>query len=111
MVLHRGGLSCPAGLATGGIPCGTSVIADGAVVSYTTVSPLPLDPSTPPDRLRRDSLGARGGLVSVTLSVPPGCGPTDPRLTRGTLPCGVRTFLPHARRRKGGCLKSEAKRS
>ena len=35
-------------------------------------------------------------MFSVTLSVPAGCCPQDPRLTRGTVPWGVRTFLPRS---------------
>ena len=46
------------------------------VVSYTTISPLP--------RHRR------GGIVSVTLSVPP----QGTLELRGTLPLRARTFLP-----------------
>ena len=56
-----------------------------AVVSYTTISPFSLHP---------DSAGVKGCVFSVTLSVPAGCSPRDPRLTRGALPPGVRTFLP-----------------
>ena len=32
-------------------------------------------------------------MFSVTLSVRSGCCPGDPRLTQGTVPYGVRTFL------------------
>lgn len=37
---------------------------------------------------------AAGGMFSVTLSVAAGLGHAAPPLSRGTLPCGVRTFLP-----------------
>ena len=38
-------------------------------------------------------LASGGGLFSVTLSVGPGFRPCLPRVLRGMLPCGVRTFL------------------
>ena len=38
-------------------------------------------------------LSPGGGLFSVTLSVGPGFRPCLPRVLRGMLPCGVRTFL------------------
>ncbi len=47
--------------------------------------------------------GTEGCVFSVIRSVHAGCGPHNPRFrsrcrepTRGTLPCGVRTFLPDA---------------
>lgn len=40
---------------------------------------------------------AAGGLFSVTLSVAPGFRPAPPRILRGMLPEGVRTFLCWAR--------------
>ena len=58
-------------------------IAPGAVGSYPAVSPLP-------------GACAPGGLVSVTLSVAAGLRPPCPRILRGLLPGGVRTFLPGA---------------
>jgi len=69
------------GLAPGGV-CRAPSVTLGAVVSYTTFSPLP----------RR----RRGGIFSVALSVEEGSLPPPPRFSRGTLPCGVRTFLPLA---------------
>jgi hypothetical protein len=52
---------------------------------------------TPPFHPYRPSRGeARqpAVLFSVTLSVVPGLGRERPRVLRGMLPCGVRTFLP-----------------
>ena len=68
----------------GAIPFGTAVITAGAVVSYTTISPF-----------SRQLLSELSGCIfSVIHSVLPGYCPEDPRLTRGALPYGVRTFLP-----------------
>jgi hypothetical protein len=60
--------------------CRAPALALRAVGSYPAFSPLP-------------SACAWGGLFSVTLSVAPGFRPTPPRLLRGMLPGGVRTFL------------------
>lgn len=60
--------------------CRAPFLAVGAVGSYPAVSPLPLP--------------KRGGLFSVTLSVTAAC-TAAPTLSRGMLPCGVRTFLWH----------------
>jgi len=38
-------------------------------------------------------IAPHGGMFSVTLSVTGALRPQPPRLTRGMLPCGVRTFL------------------
>ncbi len=73
------------GLAPGGV-YRAPIITDGAVVSYTTISPF-----SRPVPINQDGAGC---VFSVTLSVPAGFCPRDPRLTRGALPCGVRTFLP-----------------
>jgi hypothetical protein len=44
--------------------------------------------------LTRDCLAETvGGLFSVTLSIAPDFGPAPPRVLRGMLPVGVRTFL------------------
>ena len=60
--------------------CRAPALALRAVGSYPAFSPLPL-------------ARASGGLFSVTLSVTPGFRPTPPRVLRGMLPDGVRTFL------------------
>ena len=57
------------------------LLALGAVGFYSAFSPLP-------PGLRRG-----GGIFSVTLSVDRDFGPGPPRVLRGMLPCGVRTFL------------------
>ena len=58
----------------------------GAVGSYPAFSPLPpVNPSC--------EVLTAGGLFSVTLSVDRGFRPRLPRVLRGMLPCGVRTFL------------------
>ena len=64
-----------------------SQIAPRAVSSYLAFSTLPVL------RCQRT-----GGVFSVTLSVDPGLGRARPRVLRGMLPYGVRTFLsrlPH----------------
>jgi hypothetical protein len=79
-----------------GIACATIAITDDAVVSYTTFSPF-----------SRFLLAKKPGCVfSVILSVFAGYCLQNPRFiskmrieplltdTRGTLPYGVRTFLP-----------------
>ena len=61
-------------------------VALGAVGSYPAFSPLPsVNPSC--------EVLTAGGLFSVTLSVDRGFRPRLPRVLRGMLPCGVRTFL------------------
>ena len=55
-------------------------IALRAVGSYPAFSPLPRSCD-------------RGGLFSATLSVERNLRPLLPRILRGMLPCGVRTFL------------------
>jgi len=55
-------------------------LAPRAVGFYPAFSPLP-DAETP------------GGLFSVTLSVTSSLGRKRPRILRGTMPGGVRTFL------------------
>ena len=91
------GFSCPV-MTNGhnGIACATIAITDDAVVSYTTFSPF-----------SRFLLAKKTGCIfSVILSVSTGYCLQNPRFlnqtrmeplltnTRGTLPCGVRTFLP-----------------
>ena len=90
-----------------GIAYATIAITDNAVVSYTTFSPL-----------SRFLLAKKPGCVfSVILSVSAGYRLQNPRFlsqtrikplltdTRGTLPCGVRTFLPiSSKMKKSGCL-------
>jgi len=71
------------GLAPCGVLPATDVTA-GAVRSYRTFSPLPLDSSRP---CGRDSLGA----VCFLCHCPSGC---PARALPGALPFGVRTFLP-----------------
>ena len=53
--------------------------------------------------------GFGGGLFSVTLSIAPGLGPTPPRILRGMVPGGVRTFLYPDSRRDSERLPSGAK--
>jgi len=65
------GLSCPGGYPPGG----------GLLPRLFTLT-------TAPKRARR------GGLFSVTLSIDRRLRSGPPRLFRGMLPCGVRTFLP-----------------
>src|SRR6266480_2692760 len=60
-----------------------SQITPRAVSSYLAFSPLPAL------RCQRT-----GGVFSVTLSVNPDLGRDCPRVLRGMLPYGVRTFLP-----------------
>lgn len=67
MVLHRVGFVW------------TAVITAGAVVSYTTISPVSL--SCERDVCFCDTIRSHG------------IWPIRPRFTPGTLPCGVRTFL------------------
>src|SRR4051812_34720433 len=59
-----------------------SPVARRAVGFYPAFSPLP-----------RTTCAARGGLFSVTLSVAASLGPRLPRILRGMVPEGVRTFL------------------
>ena len=66
------------GLAPGGVSPAPDVTI-GAVSSYLAFSPLPRH--------------WRGGIFSVTLSVPRSFRCEVPRCSRGTLLCGVRTFL------------------
>ena len=63
-------------------------LARRAVGSYPAFSPLPRTPC-----------GEPGGIFSVTLSVAPDFRPTRPRILRGMLPGGVRTFLCRGRSR------------
>jgi hypothetical protein len=49
-----------------------------------------------------------GGIFSVTLSVAPGLRRKRPRLLRGLLPGGVRTFLSRANRERPPAVRSEA---
>lgn len=58
------------------------IVTFEAVSSYLPFSPLP----------HANQRFTRGGLFSVTLSVPSGY-PAEPPLSRGILPYGVRTFL------------------
>src|SRR5256886_16121783 len=64
-----------------------SRIASRAVSSYLAFSPLPA--------LKKEQLFFQrtGGLFSVTLSVNPDFRRGRPRVLRGMLPYGVRTFL------------------
>src|SRR5437762_1514013 len=64
-----------------------SRIASRAVSSYLALSPLPA--------LKKEQLFFQrtGGLFSVTLSVNPDFHRGRPRVLRGMLPYGVRTFL------------------
>jgi len=87
------GFSAPRSLARLGVPYGTDVITDAAVVSYTTFSPVSIIPAS----------RKRGMCVFCDTVRSCGVWPARPslasvfqRLTRGTLPCGVRTFLPDA---------------
>src|SRR5690606_15084019 len=64
------------GLAPGGV-CRATAVTGSAVVSYTTVSPLPVTPRGP-------------SAVCSLLHFP---SPLDARPLAGTLPCGARTFL------------------
>lgn len=48
---------------------------------------------TPPFHPCRPACAGVGGMFSVTLSVNRDFGPGSPRVLRGMLPCGVRTFL------------------
>ncbi len=81
-VLHQAGFVVSRPSSTAGIPCGTIIIADDAVVSYTTFSPFLAD------------LAITGMCFFCDTFRSRGYGPQNPRLTRGALPCGVRTFLP-----------------
>jgi len=69
-------------------------IALGAVGSYPAFSPLP-------------GAFAPGGIFSVTLSVAPGFRPSLPRILRGLLPGGVRTFLSRANRERSSAIGVE----
>jgi len=69
------------GLAPGGV-CHAPDIAIRAVSSYLAFSPL-----SRPDKSGQD------GIFSVTLSVCISLRLYTPRYSRGTLLCGVRTFL------------------
>ena len=64
-----------------------SRITPRAVSSYLAFSPLPA--------LKKEQLFSQrtGGVFSVTLSVNPDLGRGCPRILRGMLPYGVRTFL------------------
>lgn len=64
--------------------CPATLVAQCAVGSYSTFSPLP--------ELSR----AIGGIFSAALSVKRSSRISCPHFSRGTLPCGVRTFLYHA---------------
>jgi len=82
-------LACATATLFGLAPCGVLPATDvtaGAVRSYRTFSPLPLDSSRPCDR---DSLGA----VCFLCHCPSG---HPARALPGALPFGVRTFLPPA---------------
>ncbi len=74
------------GLAPGGV-CRAPSVTLGAVSSYLAVAPLSLAPPAP------IAGSARDGLFSVTLSVSHRFHGENPRCSRGTLLCGVRTFL------------------
>src|SRR3954465_14872872 len=74
-----------------------SRIASRAVSSYLAFSTLP------DLRCQRT-----GGVFSVTLSVNPGFRPGCPRVLRGMLPYGVRTFLSRALPRVSDHLPSPA---
>src|SRR5690606_11688040 len=77
------------GLAPGGVYRATPV-ARGAVVSYTTVSPLPVRLAAP-------------SAVCSLLHFPSPC---DARPLAGTLPCGARTFLPRRERLRRSTLSA-----
>ena len=72
-----------------------SRIASRAVSSYLAFSPLPV--------LKKEQLFSQrtGGVFSVTLSVNPDFGRDCPRILRGVLPYGVRTFLQQPRKLSG----------
>ena len=70
-------------------------IAARAVGFYPAFSPLPV-------------ACAPGGLFSVTLSVAPGFRPSRPRILRGLLPGGVRTFLSRANRERSSAIRCGA---
>src|SRR5438270_10909580 len=72
-----------------------SQITPRAVSSYLALSTLPVL------RCQRT-----GGVFSVTLSVNPDLGRGRPRVFRGMLPYGVRTFLSRALRRVSDHLPS-----
>ena len=56
---------------------------------------------TPPFHPCRPACAGVGGMFSVTLSVDRDFGPGPPRILRGMLPCGVRTFLSRLALRRG----------
>ena len=56
---------------------------------------------TPPFHPCRPTCAGVGGMFSVTLSVDWDFGPSLPRILRGMLPCGVRTFLSRPASRLG----------
>ncbi len=80
------GFSCPGTCAPGG----------GLLPRLFTLTPLGL-------------AAKQGGLFSVTLSVAPDFRPTPPRILRGMLPGGVRTFLSAGRGPHSDRLPSGAK--
>ena len=107
MVLHRAGFLLSRNGTHHGIACATIAITDDAVVSYTTFSPFSRFLLTKKSRC----------VFSVILSVSAGYRLQNPRFlrpkrteplladTRGTVPCGVRTFLPISSEMKlSGCL-------
>ena len=57
---------------------------------------------TPPFHPCRPVCTGVGGMFSVTLSVDRDFGPGPPRILRGMLPCGVRTFLSKRALRPAG---------
>src|SRR6266404_5380468 len=79
-----------------------SRIASRAVSSYLAFSPLPA--------LKKEQLFFQrtGGLFSVTLSVNPDLGRGRPRIVRGMLPYGVRTFLQQTPKSFGAHQRSSA---
>ncbi len=81
----RWGLSCPDGdIVTVGIPSGTIPIAQNAVVSYTTFSPF-----LPVPKNRNQGMCFFCDTFRSHRILP-----VRPSISRGTLPGGVRTFLP-----------------
>lgn len=77
----------------GGIPCGTVFIAEDAVVSYTTISPV--------------SFAEAKDVCFCGTFRSHGVWPMRPGLEQvlpGTLPCGVRTFLPGPLPDRSDCL-------
>src|SRR4029079_10456677 len=72
-----------------------SRITPRAVSSYLAFSPLPA--------LKKEQLFSQrtGGVFSVTLSVKPDFDRGCPRVLRGMLPYGVRTFLQQPRKVPG----------